>query len=45
LGKLNKYAKLSPKVRYSEKFKELEPARHSLSNNNQSLDIGGIKPT
>lgn len=34
--------KLSPKVRYSERFKELEPARHSLRNNNQSLGIGYI---
>jgi predicted transcriptional regulator len=42
LGKLNRYAKISPKVRYSERFKELEPARHSLRNNNQSLGIGYI---
>ena len=34
--------KLFPKVRYSERFKELEPARHSLRNNNQSLGIGYI---
>ena len=33
---------MSPKVRYSERFKELEPARHSLRNNNQSLGIGYI---
>ena len=34
--------KLSPKVRYSERFQELEPARHSVSNNNKSLGIGYI---
>ena len=34
--------KLFPKVRYSERFKELVPVRHSLRNNSQSLGIGYI---
>jgi hypothetical protein len=35
--------KLSPNGHYSERFKELELAIHSLSNNNQSLGIGYIE--
>jgi len=31
--------KLSPNVHYSERFKELELAIHTLSNNNQSFSI------
>ena len=34
--------KFSPDVYYSERFKELELAIHTLSNNNQSLGIGYI---
>jgi hypothetical protein len=34
--------KLSLNGHYSERFKELELAIHSLSNNNQSLGIGYI---
>ena len=37
--------KFSPDVHYSERFKELELAIHSLGNNNQSLGIGDIKPS
>ena len=34
--------KFSPDVHYSERFKELELAIHTLSNNNQSLGISYI---
>ncbi|HEY9486191.1 MAG TPA: hypothetical protein VIQ04_06085 [Nitrososphaeraceae archaeon] len=42
MGKLNRNAKLSTQVRYSERFQELEleSARHILSTNNQRLGIG-----
>jgi hypothetical protein len=41
LGKLNRNAKLSTKVRYCERFQvlELESARHILSINNQRFGI------
>jgi predicted transcriptional regulator len=40
---MNRYAKISPNGHYSERFKELELAIHTLSNNNnQSLGIGYI---
>jgi hypothetical protein len=34
---MNRYAKILPNGHYSERFKELELAIHTLSNNNQSL--------
>ena len=42
LGKLNRYAKFSPNGHYSERFKELELAIYTLSNNNQSFGIDYI---
>jgi predicted transcriptional regulator len=39
---MNRYAKISPNGHYSERFKELELAIHSLSNNTQSLGISYI---
>ena len=36
---MNRYAKILPNGHYSERFKELELAIHTLSNNNQSLGI------
>ena len=39
---MNRYAKILPNGHYSERFKELELAIHTLSNNNQSLGIGYI---
>ena len=39
---MNRYAKVLPNGHYSERFKELELAIHSLSNNNQSLGISYI---
>ena len=38
---MNRYAKISPNGHYSERFKELELAIHTLSNN-QSLGISYI---
>jgi predicted transcriptional regulator len=42
VGKMNRYAKILPNGHYSERFKELELAIHTLSNNNQSLSISYI---
>jgi predicted transcriptional regulator len=39
---MNRYAKILPNGHYSERFKELELAIHTLSNNNQSLGISYI---
>lgn len=39
---MNRYAKILPDGHYSERFKELELAIHTLSNNNQSLGISYI---
>jgi len=39
---MNRYAKILPNGHYSERFKELELAIHTLSNNNQSLSISYI---
>jgi predicted transcriptional regulator len=39
---MNRYAKILPNGHYSERFKELELAIHTLSNNNQSLIISYI---
>ena len=39
---MNRSAKILPKGHYSKRFKELELAIHTLSNNNQSLDISYI---
>jgi predicted transcriptional regulator len=39
---MNRYAKIFPNGHYSERFKELELAIHTLSNNNQSLGISYI---
>jgi hypothetical protein len=39
---MNRYAKILPNGHYSERFKELELAIHTLSNNNQSLGINYI---
>ena len=39
---MNRYTKFSPNGHYSERFKELELAIHTLSNNNQSLGISYI---
>jgi len=39
---MNRYAKILPNCHYFERFKELELAIHTLSNNNQSLGISYI---
>jgi predicted transcriptional regulator len=39
---MNRYAKILLNGQYSERFKELELAIHTLSNNNQSLGISYI---
>ena len=39
MGRINRDAKILPNGHYSERFKELELAIHTLSNNNQSLSI------
>ncbi len=39
---MNRYAKILSNGHYSERFKELELAIHTLSNNNQSLSISYI---
>jgi predicted transcriptional regulator len=39
---MNRYAKILPNGHYSERFKELELAIHTLSNNNKSLSISYI---
>ena len=39
---MNRYAKILPNGHYSERFKELELAIHTLSNNNQSLGLNYI---
>ena len=39
---MNRYAKILPKGHYSKRFKELELAIHTLSNNNKNLGINYI---
>ena len=39
---MNRYAKILPNGHYSERFKELELAIHTLSNNNKNLGINYI---